>query len=156
MAAAAPIQQPITGREPFGDLTQPIQALAQFYRAFNERDLARMAENWHNSSEASMDNPLGGIKRGWNEIRPVYEHIFNSPAKVNVEFYDYTIHPIDDVFYAVGRERGHLQAKDSMLDLAIRTTRIFRRDGSGRWRQVHHHGCIEDPKLLAAYQAAVR
>jgi ketosteroid isomerase-like protein len=156
MATAAPIQQPITGREPLGDLTQPIQALAQFYRAFNERDLARMAENWHNSSEASMDNPLGGIKRGWNEIRPVYEHIFNSPAKVNVEFYDYTIHPIDDVFYAVGRERGHLQAKDSMLDLAIRTTRIFRRDGSGRWRQVHHHGSIEDPKLLAAYQTAVR
>jgi ketosteroid isomerase-like protein len=43
-----------------------------------------------------------------------------------------------------------------MLDLAIRTTRIFRRDGSGRWRQVHHHGSIEDAKLLAAYQAAVR
>jgi hypothetical protein len=59
MAAAAPIQQPITGREPPGDPTQPIQALAQFYRAFNERDLPRMAENWHNSSEASMDNPLG-------------------------------------------------------------------------------------------------
>jgi ketosteroid isomerase-like protein len=155
MATAAPIQQPITGREPLGDLTQPIQALAQFYRAFNERDLARMAENWHHSSEASMDNPLVGIKRGWNEIRPVYERIFHSPGKVNVEFYDYTIHPIDDVFYAVGRERGHLQAKD-MLDLAIRTTRIFRRDGSGRWRQVHHHGSIEDPKLLAAYQTAVR
>jgi hypothetical protein len=63
MATLAPVQQPITGREPLGDLSEPIQVLAQFYRAFNEGDLARMAENWHNSTEAAMDNPLGGIKR---------------------------------------------------------------------------------------------
>ncbi len=34
-----PIQSPITGNEDLGDLSQPQQALAQFYRAFNTRDL---------------------------------------------------------------------------------------------------------------------
>ena len=34
-----PIQEPITGNEELGDLSQPPQALAQFYRAFNTRDL---------------------------------------------------------------------------------------------------------------------
>ena len=52
-----------------------------------------------------MDNPLGGIKRGWDEIKAVYELIFSGPAQVSVEFYDYTLHQSQDMFYAVGRER---------------------------------------------------
>jgi len=85
----------------------------------------------------------------------VYERIFRGPARLRVEFYDYTLHESDQVFYAVGRERGRFENGPHCLDLAIRTTRIFRRVGGG-WRQVHHHGSIEDPALLAAYQQAVR
>jgi hypothetical protein len=43
----------------------PVQALAEFYKAFNTRDLALMAENWEPSEEAAMDNPVGDITRGW-------------------------------------------------------------------------------------------
>jgi hypothetical protein len=39
-------------------------ALAQFCRALNTRDLDLMQQNWVNTAEAAMDNPLGGIKRG--------------------------------------------------------------------------------------------
>lgn len=42
-----------------------------------------------------------------------------------------------------------------MLEMAIRTSRVFRRI-SGEWRQVHHHGSVDDAELLAAYQQAVR
>jgi hypothetical protein len=38
---------------------------------------------------------------------------------------------------------------------AADSIRAFRRAG-GRWRQVHHHGSIDDPDLLGAYQQAVR
>jgi ketosteroid isomerase-like protein len=155
MSSQQVIQTPITGREEPGELDEPIQALAQFYRAFNGRDLALMAENWEDSEGVAMDNPLGGIKRGWAEIRSVYERIFAGAARVQVAFYDYTLHVIGDVFYAVGRERGTFERGGKKLDLAIRTTRIFRRSG-GRWRQVHHHGSIDDPSLLGAYQEAVR
>lgn len=149
------IQQPITGNEDQGDLSSPHQALVQFYHAFNNRDLAEMEANWSPSDDAAMDNPLGGIKRGWNEIRSVYQRIFDSPVRVNVEFYDYTLHEVGDIFYTVGRERGSLRSANTDLNLAIRTSRVFRRIG-GRWRQVHHHGSIDDPELLARYQAAVR
>lgn len=44
-----PIQTPITGNEELGDLSQPQQALAQFYRAFNTRDLKMMDENFAHS-----------------------------------------------------------------------------------------------------------
>src|SRR5262245_38661009 len=140
----------ITGNEDMGDLSQPEQVLAQFYRAFNTRDMILMADNWEQSEEAIMDNPLGGIKRGWQEIRAVYERIFNSSAKVQVEFYDYAIQHCGDVFLAIGRERGRLAQGERKLDLSIRTTCVFRSSGE-RWRQAHHHGSVDDPAMLDAY-----
>jgi len=101
-----------------------------------------------------MDNPLGGIRRGWSDIRSVYEKLFASPGEYSFEFWDYTLHRHGEVFWVVGRERGSVQTANGRLDLAIRTSRVFRWDGE-RWRQVHHHGSIEYPEMLAAYQTAV-
>jgi ketosteroid isomerase-like protein len=150
-----PTAEPITGRENLEDLTTPEQALAQFYRAFNTRDIDLMSKNWNNSDESVMDNPVGGIKRGWAEIRSVYESIFGGRGIVQVEFYDYTLHIQGDVFWAIGRERGTFEHDRQNLKLSIRTTRIFRRV-NGQWRQVHHHGSIEDPALLETYQRIIR
>lgn len=155
-AQASIIQVPavITGGETPSYLTQPLRALVQFYAAFNGRDLEAMARNWESSHEAAMDNPLGGIKRGWNEIRTVYERLFNGPARVYVEFYDYSLHETPEMFYVVGRERGRFERGTESVDLAIRTSRVFRkRDGT--WRQVHHHGSIDNPALLKRYQDVV-
>ncbi len=135
-------------------LPEPIRALSEFYHAFNTRDIEAMPRNWASTDEVSMDNPVGGIRDGWEEIRPVYERIFRGPAKVYVEFYDYTIHQSGDTFYTVGRERGEFSIGGSTIRLAIRTTRVFRRV-SGDWKQVHHHGSIEDPELLRQYQQAL-
>jgi ketosteroid isomerase-like protein len=152
--SSEPIQEPITGREELGDLSRPTQALAEFYRALNARDLSLMARNWDQGGEAVMDNPLGGIRRGWPEIRKIYERLFQAQAAFSFEFYDYTLHQAGDVCYAVGRERGRFESGETKLDLAIRTTRVFRRT-DGRWRQVHHHGSIDDPESLKEYQQAV-
>jgi ketosteroid isomerase-like protein len=149
-----PVQTAITGKEDLGDLSRPEQALAQFYRALNSRDSKTMQQNWDNSVEAAMDNPLGGIRRGWDQIKEVYARLFQTAAEYQFEFWDFTLHIAGDVFWAVGRERGRLELKDNRLDLAIRTTRIFRR-ADGRWRQIHHHGSIEEPEMLQAYQEAV-
>jgi hypothetical protein len=149
-----PVQDAITGKEQPGDLSSPYQALVQFYCAFNSRDMNMMSENWLQSDDIAMNNPLGGIKRGWGEIRPVYERIFNGPAEVYVEYFDYTIHETAEAFYAVGREPGYFRLAGEEIMLAIRTSRIFRKVDD-RWKQSHHHGSIEDPRLLAIYQAAV-
>jgi ketosteroid isomerase-like protein len=145
----------ISGAEDRSRLPEPLAALSAFYAAFNGRDLEAMSRNWAQADEAAMDNPLGGIKRGWEEIRAVYERIFQGPARVYVEFYDYTLHAHGEVFYVVGRERGELATRRTTVALAIRTSRIYRRI-DGEWRQTHHHGSIDDPELLARYQAAVR
>jgi hypothetical protein len=94
--AMQPIQEPITGKEELGDLSQPQQALDQFYRAFNTRDLAMIDDNFAASDEVAIDNPLGGIRRGAEVPHKMYEIVFQSPADVHVEFWDYTIHRVGD------------------------------------------------------------
>ena len=149
------IMKAVTGAEPDVDPTTPAGALAEFYRAFNGRDLSLMELNWLHGDDTAMDNPLGGIRRGWDEIRSVYERIFRGSARVEVAFHDYTLAVHGETFLAIGREKGSFRSDTEAFDLAIRTSRWFRWTGE-RWRQVHHHGSIEDPQLLARYQAAVR
>lgn len=59
------------------------------------------------------------------------------------------------MFHAVGRERGYFERDGRQIELAIRTSRVFRKH-EGCWHQIHHHGSIEDPLLLERYQKAVR
>ena len=149
------VQVPVTGREQTEQLTPEMKALSEFYRALNSRDIDLMEQNWAQTDESVMDNPVGGIKRGWEEIRTVYERVFSSSGQYWFEFYDYSFHESGDIFYVVGRERGEYRAGKTVLAMAIRTSRVFRRI-DGKWRQVHHHGSIDDPELLGAYQQAVR
>lgn len=150
-----PIQEPITGKEQIGKKETPYEALVEFYKAFNEKDIHLMENNWANTEEIAMDNPLGGIMRGWDNLCQVYSRIFEGKASVYVEYFDYTIHETEEVFYAVGRERGSFSIGKNKIDLKIRTSRIFKKM-EGEWRQVHHHGSIEDPKLLDTYQNLVK
>lgn len=148
-------QTPINGAENKANLSRAILALSDFYDAFNNRDLAKMSQNWAQTDEAAMDNPVGGIKRGWAEIKAVYERIFNGAAQVYVEFYDYSLHESGEMFFVVGRERGEFRVGSTTVSLAIRTSRIYRLIND-EWRQVHHHGSIDDAELLAQYQQAVK
>jgi ketosteroid isomerase-like protein len=135
-------------------LSPQMRALSEFYRALNGRDLDLMAHNWAHTEDAAMDNPVGGIKRGWSQIRAVYGQVFARPEPFWFEFYDYSYHEAADIFYVVGRERGEYRSGQSVLNMAIRTSRVFRLL-QGEWKQVHHHGSIDDPVLLEQYQRAV-
>ena len=54
----------------------------------------------------------------------------------------------------VGREKGFCETPAVRLELRIRTSRWFIKT-RGAWRQVHHHGSIDEPALLADYQRAI-
>lgn len=144
----------ITGCEPALGQNIAIDALIGFYRAFNERDLAAMAQNWLSGDKPSMDNPIGGVRRGWPAISSGYERLCGGQASVTVEFFDFTEYVGDNFALFVGRERGVCATPSGCLDLRIRTSRLFvKRDGA--WRQLHHHGSIEEPHLLEEYQRLV-
>ncbi|HHD75791.1 MAG TPA: hypothetical protein ENK95_03075, partial [Campylobacterales bacterium] len=71
-----PIMTPITGTnldsKPENVNEKVFEALHQFYEAFNGRNFELMQQNWLNSEAIAMDNPLGGIKRGWTELEVTY------------------------------------------------------------------------------------
>jgi ketosteroid isomerase-like protein len=92
-----------------------MKALSDFYRALNTRDIELMARNWAPTTDAVMDNPVGGIMRGWEAIRAVYERVFSSSGKYWFEFYDYSYHDAGEIFYVVGRERGEYSAGEAVL-----------------------------------------
>lgn len=131
-----------------------LKALIRFYSAFNNRDLKLMKNVWLNTDEASMNNPVGGIMRGWNNIESVYDKIFSGKTKVYVEFYDFTIHSTDNMFLVTGREKGFFENENNKIDLAIRTSRVFIKE-NGDWKHIQHHGSIDNPALLKKYQDAI-
>ena len=147
-------QTEITGSEALASDGSALDALIGFYRAFNARDLDGLAANWLEGQVPSMDNPIGGIRRGWPSIRDGYARLFGGPAKVNVTFHDFTSQSWNGCHLFVGREKGRCVTPTATVDLRIRTTRWFAQI-DGIWRQVHHHGSIEEPALLADYQRAI-
>ena len=74
------VNKAITGQEQQLDNTEPYSALVEFYNAFNNKDFDLMNKNWLQTEDACMSNPLGGIKRGWDEIKEVYKKILSPVA----------------------------------------------------------------------------
>lgn len=143
----------VSGNEQ-ADKGSALEALVAFYRAFNAGDLDALGANWAPNERPSMDNPIGGIRRGWPAIRAGYQALFEGPARVQVAFHDFTSEGGDDWHLFVGREEGTCVLPDRTIPLRIRTTRWFAKI-DGVWRQLHHHGSIEEPALLADYQRAI-
>lgn len=131
-----------------------LDALIDFYRSFNAGDIDGLAANWAEGDAPSMDNPIGGIRRGWPAIRDGYAKLFGGTASVKVTFHDFSSQGEGDWHLFVGREKGICKTPSTTLDLRIRTTRWFTKV-NGVWRQLHHHGSIEEPALLADYQRAI-
>ncbi|TAY98397.1 YybH family protein [Rhizobium leguminosarum] len=144
----------ITGKEPRAGNGDPLDALKDFYSAFNTADMPALEAIWVEGEAPSMDNPIGGIRRGWGAIAEGYSKLFEGHAKVQVTFHDFTGQGGEDWHLFVGRERGQCETLKETLDVAFRTTRWFIRT-NGLWRQLHHHGSVEDPKMLADYQRLI-
>ena len=112
-------------------------ALESFYFAFNRRSIEALNDVWAPDPLITLNNPLGGIMRGIEEIRALYQRVFTGPVQVWVEFYAITEYVGQDTAIFAGRERGEF-TRDGHVPLAIRTSRVFQyQDESHGWRQVH-------------------
>lgn len=128
-----------------------------FYYAFNQRDATVFANVWADHELIQLNNPLGGILRGYAHIAALYQRIFTGPARVWVELGDIVEFQTDTMVIFAGRETGEFTQGAKSLPLSIRTTRIVQWLGPTiGWRQTHHHGSIDDAKVLMEYQNAVR
>ncbi len=128
-----------------------------FYYAFNQRDMDVFADVWAEHELIQLNNPLGGILRGYEPISELYRGIFNGSAQVWVELHDIVEFRSEGMVVFAGREKGEFTKGEVSIPLSIRTSRIVQWMGAGiGWKQVHHHGSIDDVWLMAEYQQVVR
>lgn len=131
--------------------------LETFYYAFNQRDMEVFAKVWAEHELIQLNNPLGGIVRGYEPIAALYGRIFDGSARVWVELSNIVEFETIEMVVFAGREMGEFTLGDRSLALSIRTSRVVQWFGPQLgWRQTHHHGSIDDPQLLRTYQRAVR
>lgn len=128
-----------------------------FYYAFNQRDMDVFSKVWADHELVQLNNPLGGILRGYEPIAALYQRIFTGPASVWVELGDIVEFQTGAMVVFAGRETGQFTRGSTSVPLSIRTTRIVQwQSPETGWRQTHHHGSIDDAKALAGYRNAVR
>jgi len=133
-----------------------LAALESFYYALNNADIEALRADWAASPLAQLNNPLGGILRGGDAIADLYAKVFAGTMNLQVTFSDVVAYTGGNHAVFAGRETGAYTAPDgTSVPLSIRTSRYFRYE-DGRWQQFHHHGSIDDPEALAAYQKAAR
>lgn len=135
-----------------------VAALETFYYALNNAELDTLSAVWADDDLVQLDNPVGGILRSRAAVTDLYRRIFASGIDVQVSFTDAATYLSDDTAVFAGREVGsYRDANDERVPLEIRTTRIFSwQHDLSRWAQQHHHGSIDSPEALDAYQTAVR
>lgn len=127
-----------------------------FYYAFNRRDMAVFSQVWANHELIQLNNPLGGILRGYESIAALYRSVFSGDANVWVALGDIVEFQSEGAVIFAGRETGEFVRGENKISLLIRTSRVVQWLGEEvGWKQTHHHGSIDDPQLLAAYQHAV-
>ncbi len=131
--------------------------MESFYFAFNNKNLDVLGKVWANHQIIQLNNPLGGILRGYESIAALYGQVFTGVASVWVELSDIVEFQTEDMIVFAGREAGEFTKNNRTLPLSIRTSRVVQWFGSDiGWKQVHHHGSIDDSRLLDEYQQAVR
>jgi ketosteroid isomerase-like protein len=103
---------------------------------------------WDTEVAVSNLNQLGGIIRDRETVLQRYTFIFKSSLKIELVFTDYAIQINGDWALAVGRESGSFMSNGERVPFLTRDTRLFRRNESGEWRHVHHHGSFENGSVL--------
>lgn len=94
--------------------------------------------------------------RGADPIGALYGRIFEGPVYVRVELSDIVAYLSSEMAVFAGRERGTYERDGRVYPLDIRTSRNFLyAPAYGGWRQIHHHGWIDDPETLLHYQQTI-
>ena len=110
-----------------------------------------MEEIWSHSEDVVNLGPFGNRELGWTEVRGLLENLgrMNMGGRLEVRDLNYRIYgDLGYVFYT--QHCSNLVAEGKPIDVDVRATSIFRREG-GKWRLIHHHADLS-PVMQEAYR----
>ena len=144
---------PELGGSPLETEDSLLQAVNAFYAAFNGRDLGTMKRVW--APDGILYNPIGGIARAGPKYS-VSTSAFSSGPSAFVWCFTNTrctragIGPS----WLAGNAAPHGAGMNALNWRSAPAVSLPR--SAGEWRQVHHHGSIDDSARLSNYQRLVR
>jgi uncharacterized protein (TIGR02246 family) len=123
-----------------------IAANAEFYAAFESRDLDRMADVWERSDRATVTHPGWPTLHGWARVAASWEAIFANTPYIQFVLTEEEVTVVGDAAW-VTLDENILQStgapeggpEEELSGSRIATTNVFARY-EGRWRLVVHHG----------------
>jgi ketosteroid isomerase-like protein len=110
-----------------------------FYRAFEKKDIEAMESIWSRGISSVCIHPGRAALRGWENIRPSWQKIFQNTAYLEIETTIVTTETGGDLAYVIVIENVLQVAQRKRLEARSMATNIFEQMG-GKWYLVHHHG----------------
>jgi ketosteroid isomerase-like protein len=115
-----------------------LAANAQFYEAFEQRDLDSMSALWERTPRVVCTHPGWSTLRGWPHVQASFFAMFDAPGTLQFVLTDAAAH--------ISGDTGWVTLDENLLgDQAgstIAALNVFVRDHADRWRLVAHHGSI--------------
>jgi ketosteroid isomerase-like protein len=124
-----------------------LRANAEFYAAFEARDLDKMADVWERSDRVSVTHPGWPRLSGWAKVAGSWEAIFHNTSYIQFVLTDEAVTVIGDLAVVTVDENilqsngatGEGESGDGLAGARIAATNVFVRHDDG-WRMLLHHG----------------
>lgn len=134
------------------------KASENVYTAMNRMingDTSGVAKVWSHAADVTAMHPIGGRVVGWDAVRESFEKVAGIASDGRVKLEERMVRVTGDLAYEVGMERGHAKLAGKPVEIDIRVTNIYRREG-GEWKVVHHHTDLSPAMIEAVRQVPAR
>jgi ketosteroid isomerase-like protein len=94
---------------------------------------------WSHRDDISLYGALGGMERGWSEVRPRYDWVSQAMIAEGIRIENLHTEISGDVAVAVDLEHMVRTIDGKRIPRTLRVTHCYRREG-GAWKIFHRHG----------------
>jgi ketosteroid isomerase-like protein len=108
-------------------------------RAMLQGDPMPFKALWSHRDDISLYGALGGMERGWAEVRPRYDWVSQAMIAEGIRIENLHIEISGDVAVAVDLEHMVRTIDGKRIPRTLRVTHCYRKEGSA-WKIFHRHG----------------
>jgi len=132
---AATVGGPMDGPDDDMSTAEVRAANAEFYSAFEGRDLDAMSDVWDHADRVTCVHPGWPVLTGWASVAASWFALFDGPQRLQIIVTDEQVNVVGRTAWVTCNEN----LLESGGTQTVAATNVFVRDSSG-WRLTHHHG----------------
>jgi hypothetical protein len=109
------------------------------YRAMLGGDPEPFKALWSHAADISLYGALGGMERGWGEVRPRYDWVSKAMIAEGTRIENLHTEISGDLAVAIDLEHMVRTVDGKRVPRTLRVTHCYRRE-DGAWKIFHRHG----------------